>query len=272
MIFSMTPTPNLISPTATIAAIIPAAGCGARTGLNHNKILAPLCEKPLLHWTLRVLLDFADAGSTPGGSSADCNWNLSQILVAARREEWNILSEIISELAPQSSCLITLVEGGATRQQSVANAAHAAGADFLLVHDAARPLLSANLIARVAAAAFETGAAIAAMPASDTVKIARPKHDSQSDLQSHPVIGSTPDRSGVWLAQTPQIFRRDLFLRALKHAQHDDFLGTDCASLLEYAGAEVALIEGEAENFKVTYAADLERAEAILKARRNALN
>jgi 2-C-methyl-D-erythritol 4-phosphate cytidylyltransferase len=248
---------------ATIAAVIPAAGCGARTGLERNKILAPLYEKPLLHWTLQALLDFAEAGSTPGG-----NWNLTQVLIAARREEWNVLSEVISALAPQSSCLIRLVEGGATRQQSVANAARAARADFLLVHDAARPLLSPDLIARVAGAARETGAAIAALPASDTVKIARPP----TDLHGYPVIGSTPDRSLVWLAQTPQVFRRELFLQALDAAEHGHFFGTDCASIIERLGAEVALIEGEAENFKVTFAADLERAEVILKVRQNALN
>jgi 2-C-methyl-D-erythritol 4-phosphate cytidylyltransferase len=260
----MTPTLNLNPPTATIAAIIPAAGCGARTGLERNKILAPLCEKPLLHWTLQALLDAFQAGSTPSLSGADAQ--LTQILIAARREEFSILENEI--LAPRASRLINLIEGGTTRQQSMANAARAARADFLLVHDAARALPSPDLIARVARAALETGAAIAALPASDTVKIAR----APTDLQGHALIASTPDRSSIWLAQTPQMFRRELFLQALDNAERDDFSGTDCASIVERLGAEVALIEGEAENFKVTFAADLERAEAILKARQNALN
>lgn len=246
-----------------MAAIIPAAGCGARVGLGRNKILAPLCGKPLLHWTLQALLDCAEVGSTPGN-----DWILTEILVAARREEWSILSEIISELAPQNSCLMRLVEGGQTRQQSVSNAAHVASADLLLIHDAARPLISPQVIERVARAALQSGAAIAALPASDTVKIAREKNDSQSP----PQVGSTPDRSTIWLAQTPQIFKSELFLEALKNAQHDEFAGTDCSSLIERLGAEVALIEGDVENFKVTFAADLTRAEAILKARQNALN
>ncbi len=251
-----------------MSAIIPAAGCGARAGLDRNKILAPICGKPLLHWTLQALLSAAEAGSTPDSITADSEWNLTEILIAARREEWTVLSEIISELAPQNSCLMRLVEGGETRQQSVANAARVSSADLLLIHDAARPLLCPNLISRVTRAAIRTGAAIAALPASDTVKVAR----AQTDSQSHALIGSTPDRSTVWLAQTPQVFRRELFLKALQNAQCDEFFGTDCSSLVERLGAEVALIEGEAENFKVTFATDLRRAEAILKARQNAVN
>ena len=133
-------------------------------------------------------------------------------------------------------------------------ATRAARGEWLIVHDAARPCLSSSLIERVFEAARETGAAIAALPVSDTVKRAAPDGS----------IAQTLDRSEIWLAQTPQIFRREPFLAALEDAQSSGWSGTDCASILERVGHKVQLVAGEADNLKVTYAADLERAAAIL--------
>lgn len=240
-----------------MAAIVPAAGCGVRAGLNGNKVLAPICGQPLLSWTLRALIEAAPRLSTLG-------IELTQIVIAARKEEFDLLRPLVDS----HSSLIAIVEGGATRQESVGNGARATDADFLLVHDAARPLVSVDLIVRVVAAALKTGAAIAALPASDTIKIAREENGV-------PLIGSTLERSSVWLAQTPQIFRRELYLCALESAARENFEGTDCASLLERIGEKVALVIGETENFKVTFATDLIRAESVLKARYdigNALN
>lgn len=240
-----------------MTAIVPAAGCGARTGLSGNKILAPLCGQPLLCWTLQALAD-----SIP--QLCGLGLELKQILIAARREEFEILNTL-PPLAFRFPCAVALVEGGATRQESVGNAARVAQTDFLLVHDAARPLLTPGAVARVAQAALQSGAAVAALTASDTVKIAR--------LQNKvPVVKETVERQTVWLAQTPQIFRRELYLKALEAAQRENFDGTDCASLVERTGVDVVLVEGETENLKVTFATDLERAEAILKARQNAVN
>jgi 2-C-methyl-D-erythritol 4-phosphate cytidylyltransferase len=237
-----------------MAAIVPAAGCGARTGLSQNKILAPLCDRPLLGWTLQVLA----ASAAP---LRELNIELTQILVAARREEFAILEELFSSFSHFSPAVV-LVEGGATRQESVGNAARKAEADFLLVHDAGRPLLTHDLVCRVADAALQKNAALAALPASDTVKVAREKDDVV-------LVADTLKREMVWLAQTPQAFRRELYLRALERAQHDNFEGTDCASLVERLGIEVMLVNGELENFKVTFAADLERAQTILRMRQN---
>ena len=172
-----------------------------------------------------------------------------------------MLEELLSTLS-SPGLDIALVEGGATRQDSVGNAARAARADLLLVHDAARPLLTPELIFRVIEATLKNGAALAALPASDTVKIARGQ-------ENRAVVADTLQRETVWLAQTPQAFTRELYLEALAKAHQQNFAGTDCASLVERLGAEVALVEGELENFKVTFAADLERAEAILKVRQN---
>ena len=232
-----------------MAAIVPAAGCGVRTGLSGNKVLAPVGGRPLLSWTLRALIEAAPLLRNLGVE-------LTQILIAARREEFPLLQPLV-DLYP---ALVTVVEGGATRQESVGNAARASSAGFLLIHDAARPLISSDLIVRVTQAAQTAGAAIAALPASDTIKIAREENGL-------PLIGSTLDRRTVWLAQTPQIFRRELYLRALESASHENFEGTDCASLLERIGEKVALVAGETENFKVTFANDLVRAESILISR-----
>ena len=152
---------------------------------------------------------------------------------------------------------VVLVEGGATRQDSVTNAVRAARGEWILVHDAARPCPSRALIEATRQAATATGAAIAALPVSDTVKRAAPDGS----------IAQTLDRDEIWLAQTPQIFRREPFLTALESAHNEGWQGTDCASILERAGHKVMLVKGEAENLKVTYASDLERAATILAAR-----
>lgn len=236
----------------TISVIVPAAGCGARAALNGNKILAPLRgsfsphgDFSVLYWTLKAL----GAASTPAGTA------IAQLLVVARPEEFEAIQAVWEQCAFSMPC--QTVAGGATRQDSVYAGVEAATGDFILVHDAARPCVSSAVVERTIAAALTTGAAIAALPVSDTVKRA----DSQN------CIAATLDRSEIWLAQTPQVFRRDLFLAALRSAHEDGFQGTDCASLLERAGAPVALVVGDVNNFKVTYAADLERAAAILSSR-----
>ncbi len=192
---------------------------------------------------------------------------LSELIIAARADEFDLIRPVLSSLPhhPTTSPPL-LVEGGATRQQSVANAARAASGDFLLVHDAARPLVSPSLIARVCQAALTDGAAIAAIPCPDTVKVA-----SRGDGKT--VIERTLDRQALWLAQTPQVFRRDIFIEALAQAESEAFEGTDCASLVEHLrGADgrplqpVTIVEGEACNFKVTYPADLERAASLITA------
>ena len=215
--------------------VVPAAGCGARAALNGNKILAPLLDRPLLSWTLAALLK-----ARP-----------NEIIIACRNEERAAIQNAI-ELAGQSN--IVLVEGGATRQDSVLSAVRAAQSEWIVVHDAARPCVSLELIEATLAVAKESGAAIAALPVSDTVKRAG----------ADGFIAQTLDRNEIWLAQTPQVFGREAFLAALESARSEGWQGTDCASIMERAGHRVSLVRGDAENLKVTYAADLERAAAIL--------
>lgn len=233
-----------MAPT-TISILVPAAGCGSRAATSGNKILASLHEKPLLWHTLRALTRI---------EAFPENTRPLELLIAARRDEFALIEPIINQLKAQNIKLKTaLVEGGATRQDSVFNATRAARGDMVMVHDAARPLVSAPLIKRVIEAALQRGAALAALPCPDTVK------QGENGL-----VRATLDRSVLWLAQTPQIFRRELFLEALKNAAATDFSGTDCASLVEHLGHPVQLVPGEAGNFKVTYPDDLERAAALL--------
>lgn len=236
--------------TQTLTAVIPAAGCGARTGFSSNKILQPLAGHAVLWWTLRAF-----AGARPVLS--EVGLSLDECVIAARIEEFAMIGEVMA--AGELPFAVRLVEGGVNRQQSVQNAVTTTSADWVAVHDAARPLTSPALIAEVCQAALHHGAAIAAIPASDTVKCA--------GSGAPPVIKSTFERNHVWLAQTPQVFPQQLFLQALKSAQLDGFEGTDCASLMERIGQSVTLVRGESENFKITHAPDLEWAAYLLQKR-----
>ncbi len=136
-------------------------------------------------------------------------------------------------------------------------AALPAETELVAVHDAARPLVSAQTVTRVVDAARLSGAAILAVPVRDTIKRARGGH-----------IVETPLRSECYAAQTPQVFRVDLLREALEKAAADGFLGTDDSELVERLGVPVDLVSGEAANFKVTVRADMAAAERWLSDRR----
>lgn len=232
----------------TITAIVPAAGCGARAELNGNKILAPLLGRPVLSWTLEALLQ---------APWEQANARLVQLVIVAREAEFPLI-QLAAPSIPGGVELL-LVQGGDTRQDSVEAGIRASEGAYVLVHDAARPCVSAQLLTRTVLRGIRSGAAIAALPASDTVKWAQ-EHKADE-------IQSTLPRDRVHLAQTPQVFWRGTLLRAFKKARETGFEGTDCASLVEHAGGRVALVEGERTNIKVTFPDDLERAGAILAQR-----
>ncbi|HEX9400290.1 MAG TPA: 2-C-methyl-D-erythritol 4-phosphate cytidylyltransferase [Anaeromyxobacter sp.] len=151
------------------------------------------------------------------------------------------------------------VAGGAARADSVRNGlAAAAESAIVLVHDAARPFATADLAERVAEAAARDGAALAALPVTDTVKRAATADDRR--------VAETLDRRTLWLAQTPQGFRRELLLRAYDAAGAAASEATDECSLIERLGAAVTLVPGDPGNFKITGPADVERARAALEA------
>lgn len=161
-----------------------------------------------------------------------------------------------SLLEPQSSLTERIVAGGDTRQASVRAglAEISPSCDLVLIHDAARPCLRAELVRACLQAADRHGAAVAALPATDTVKEAGPDG----------LVTTTLDRSHLWLVQTPQAFRRDLLLHAHEAAARDGLAATDDASLVERLGHPVQLVLGHPDNIKITHQEDVPRSEHIL--------
>jgi 2-C-methyl-D-erythritol 4-phosphate cytidylyltransferase len=167
---------------------------------------------------------------------------------------------------------LTVVPGGTTRAQSVANALGAVETELVAIHDAARPLLTPALVeALVADLAVSPGAAgaIAAAPVADTIKRAdgtRRGSDTSEVSDSHLAIERTEDRSRLWAAQTPQVFRTDALRNALAAAERPEE-ATDEAMLVEGAGGTVLLHPVEGQNLKVTTPLDLRVAELLLQER-----
>jgi 2-C-methyl-D-erythritol 4-phosphate cytidylyltransferase len=216
-----------------LVGILAAAGTGERLGGEEPKAFVDCAGRPLIEWSLEPLQAVCD-----------------RVIVAVPPGSERSLPGVGSG---------ERVAGGASRSQSVLAAVKAAPeAGAYLVHDAARPLLTRELAERCARE-LERGwdGAVAAAPLADTVKEGGPDRS----------VVRTLDRSRLWAAQTPQAFRAEVLRRALDTDQARLAAATDDASLVEAAGGRVALIEAPAENIKVTDAADLATAEALLRAR-----
>jgi len=220
----------------TLAALIVAAGRGTRLGADLPKAFVPLGGLPLFHHSL------ATFASLP---------NLSQLVLVVADERRADAARLLAAAAPLPVA-VEIVAGGAERQDSVAaGLAHVRDAELVAVHDAARPFVRGEQIAACVEAAAATGAALLALPAHDTIKIAA----------ADGCVATTPDRRTIWQAQTPQIFRRELLRAAYAQAAAENFIGTDDAQLVERTGARVRLVVGDLSNRKVTTADDLLWAE-----------
>jgi 2-C-methyl-D-erythritol 4-phosphate cytidylyltransferase len=208
----------------SVVGIIPAGGSGERLGADRPKAFVVCAGRPLLEWSLEAMRGVCD-----------------RVIVAAPHG-WD---------GPED-----FVRGGDSRSASVSNALAAAPeASVAVVHDAARPLVTRELIERCLAA-LEPGvdAAIAAAPMSDTVKEAGP--DGR--------VLRTLDRSSLWAAQTPQVFRAEALREALNRDAAALAAATDDASLVEDLGGTVRVVEAPPENIKVTRESDLRIVEALL--------
>lgn len=231
-----------------VFVIIPAAGLGTRMAPAGKKTAAKqfleINGTPILFHTLRV---FAR------------NRQIAEIVVALRKNE---MDRFRRELEKENiTAKIETVEGGEHRQESVANAlAHiqAAPNDVVLVHDAVRPFVEDEIIAKVIDEVERHGAAIAGLPAVDTIKQVERAADGA-------IITSTIPRERVVQAQTPQGFRYELIQRAFSSATADGFTGTDEASLVERMGESVRVVMGSPRNIKITTPGDLELAEFLIK-------
>src|ERR671910_1736286 len=209
---------------SAVVGIIPAGGSGERLGADRPKAFVVCAGRPLVEWSLEVLREVCDR------------------VVVAAPEGYDDGAEF--------------VRGGDSRSASVRNALAAAPeATVAVVHDAARPLLTRELVERCVGA-LEPGVdgAIAAVPMTDTVK------EASDDGR----VVKTLDRSGLWAIQTPQVFRADMLRRALERDTAALAAATDDAALVEDAGGVVRVVEAPPENIKVTRESDLRIVEALL--------
>jgi 2-C-methyl-D-erythritol 4-phosphate cytidylyltransferase len=231
-----------------VFVILPAAGLGTRMATGTARQSAPkqfleLRGAPILIHTLRAFAALPEIDS---------------VFVAVRKSEVSRLRALLDE--HESGTNVRIVEGGDTRQSSVANALAAVDGsdeDIVLVHDAVRPLIDAAVITRTIEAVQNHGAAVVAVPAIDTIKqVERTAHGA--------IITSTIPREYVVLAQTPQGFQLGMLRRAFAEAEADGFVGTDESSIVERAGVQVAVVPGTIENLKITQQGDLDLAEFFL--------
>ena len=239
-----------------VFVIIPAAGLGTRMApvpagarnkqAHPSKQFTDLGGTPILIHTLRKF------------AAVDA---VSEIWIALRESEIEgFRARLESEARDVLKKKVQFVLGGEHRQQSVEqalNAITAAADDIVLVHDAVRPFVTAEIVQEVIEAAKKYGAAIAGLPAVDTVK--QVERTAEGAL-----IKATIPRAGIVLAQTPQGFRYSVIKKAFDEAAADGFLGTDEASLAERSGHDVAVVMGAPRNLKITTPGDMELAEFYL--------
>ena len=228
-----------------VGAIIPAAGSGSRLGADLPKQFLFLGGVPILVRTLAILV----------GHPA-----ITTIVIAVAERYREACEKLLAEHLPAVQTRIIITPGGQTRQESVLQGLAAMPRDIgiILVHDAARPLLSRAIIDRCLAGVNEHGAVIAAVPVKDTLK----------RVAAGSAIRETVPRARLWQAQTPQVMQRHLFEQAVRQAARDGFQGTDEASLLEHAGIPVHVIMGAADNFKITRQDDLDLAGRLVRRNR----
>lgn len=230
------------------SAIVAAAGRGTRMPGDAPKQFRALGDRPVLAWAAAAI------GATPG---------VTEIVVGAEAGMLETAAAIVAEWAP--GLTIKPVTGGADRQETVrlCLAACDPDAEVIVVHDAARPFAGPDLFRRVIEAAAKDGAATAAVPPADTIKMAD---------DSAPGGAQNLPRGRLWQVQTPQAFRRDLIQRAHAVAAGENFSGTDDTVLVERLGHRVTMVESSPLNFKVTTPADFSMARAFVENTTDAVN
>jgi len=221
-----------------VGAIIVAAGKSQRMS-GTDKIFAPLAGQPVL---LRVLQPFID-----------CQ-DIDRIVVVLNNRNYDEGKELIVEQNWEKEVAVCI--GGRRRQDSVlAGLKLLRDCDYVVIQDGARPFVTIDLIERGIDAAMESGSAVAAVPATDTIKIA----------DKNMIVKQTLERDGLWICQTPQVFLYAALIRAYREATAEV---TDDAQIVELAGGKVKLYQGSYDNIKITTPADLAIAEMLWKRRK----
>jgi len=231
-----------------IAAIIPAAGSGARLGLRESKPFLLLGDKPLLIHTLQRFQDCPE---------------VDELVLVVRATDLKRAKALVLEYRLEK--VVGVVEGGQRRQDSVycgLKRLDGRNVAFVLIHDAVRPFLSLVNVHEIIGAAKKHGAAVLAVQPKDTIKLSN----------GASIVQTTLDRTKLWAVQTPQCFATDLLMKAYESAIRDDYVGTDDASLVERLGVGVSIVEGSYDNIKITTQDDLDLAELVLRRQTSAVN
>ena len=227
-----------------IAAIIPAGGSGLRMGYKIPKTYLTFDYLPIIVHTLRVFQD------------SDL---IDDVYLVVQESDKKFAQEEIVENYAMSK-VRDLVSSGKERQDSVNNALPYLKPEheMVVIHDGVRPFLENAILERTIRVAINEGAAVAGMPVKDTIKVSN--HVGY--------IEKTIDRENLFLIQTPQVFKKELIVKAYEVAYQDQFYGTDDSSLVERLGIPVKLVEGSYENIKITTPEDLRLAEFIAQRRK----
>lgn len=224
------------------SAIIVAAGSGKRMDLGINKQFVKFDGKEMIAYTIDVFFR---------------NENIDEIVVCIKQEEEEFFIKNIIEKYKFNN--IKIAYGGKERQDSIYNGLKeiSKNCEIVLIHDGARPFVDDEIINNSIEMAKEKNAVVVGVPAKDTIKIVE-----------NGIIKDTPERSKLWLAQTPQVFSYNLILSAYEEAYKNGYYGTDDAMLVENIGQSVSMIMGSYENIKITCPEDLDFAKEIIKKKR----
>jgi 2-C-methyl-D-erythritol 4-phosphate cytidylyltransferase len=223
-----------------ISAIIVAAGRSERMGANSDKAFLSLGQRPVIAWSLLAF--------------EKCQ-EIDRIVLVVRKEQM-VASKSVVQMFGLSK-VQAVVAGGARRQDSVANGLAAVDPDtrIVVIHDAARPCVTPELIAATIESARSNGSGVAANRITDTVKF----------VKRGALVDHTVDRTKLWAVQTPQAFSFELLRKAYAHVSEQDTIVTDEASAVEGLGESVRLVEWPKPNIKITTVEDLAVAAALLK-------
>lgn len=219
--------------------VIAAGGSGTRFGTDMPKQFVDLCGAPVISHTI------AKFEKSP---------SISQIVIVAHKNYLVFCSDVVSSFG--FSKVTSIIEGGHTRQQSVLKGIKSLSKDidYVLIHDAARPLVSVKTIEKCCKETAKHGACAAGTTAIDTIKIS----------EDGEFVDGTIDRNKIWQIQTPQCFNKEFILKCHKNAAFEGIEATDDCFLAEHYGAKIKLVDAGRENIKITNYSDLAVAEVLL--------
>lgn len=228
---------------AFISAVIVAAGNSTRMAGKQSKQFYEIAGRTVIARTLSVFFESVE---------------IDEVIISARRQDFEGIRGEIRRCG-ETKKNIRMVEGGKTRQESVEKALLAVSehADFVAIHDGARPLVTENVVRDTLAAALLHDAATTGVPVKDTIK----------QVAEDGEILATPNRTTLWNVQTPQVFRLTLYRQAMEYARAQGKNFTDDCQLLEFMGVPVYMVRGDYSNIKITTPEDIGCAEGLLKGR-----